>query len=168
MFLIGALSLVTATVLLLTGFSLGWAVALYIFGLFCLFRGEQTDSQRIVIDHYGVRKQFEKPSAADYERVKNENLAKKEQEHQNANADLNRQIRLKIDKDVDPLSYYVRFVEGKNGWLAISNDWVKLENGASQEIEEFDRFSEDNAVIKLHKKLAELRASNLLQNASDQ
>lgn len=161
---LGVFLMMLATPILLFGKAAGLAAILYVIGLFLMFRGESNEGRKLILDRYGVRKANENPTKADYARVENEERLAAEERREKANALSYKAKRKQIDASVNPLSYSVKYSQPRNGWIAVSNDWLTIEAGLDSEIEEFDRYSEDHAVIRLHERMAKLKTDGLLKS----
>lgn len=164
---LGVILIVVGMILAFFEITKGFSLAMIVVGTVLMFRGESRTRNRIVMDQFGVRKAYEKPSKADLERVEVQIAKARQEQRAKEIAPIHRMERERIDREVAPLSYYASFVKTRDEWVAISNDWASNESGEEKEVEGVDKFSEDSAVVQLHEKLTRLKLSGNLISTLD-
>lgn len=133
----GVVLMFIATAIIIFSKSFIVPMVLYVIGLLLMIKGERKESQKIIIDNYGVRKQVEKVSNSEVE-FHNKKLE----------APKIKILREAIDEKHGKLSYFVSYKRNSNKWVAISNEW-ELIGENSKFIDAESVYGEDYAVVEL-------------------
>lgn len=133
----GVVLMFIATAIIVFSKSFSIAIILYIVGLLLMIKGERKESQKIVIDNYGVRRQGEKVSNKEVEFFNKKLEAPKI-----------KILREAIDEKHGKLSYFVSYKKNTNKWVALSNEW-ELIGENSKFIDGESIYGEDYAVVEL-------------------